>query len=116
MPETPQEAYDRGAIAGQIAAKLAEHDEHLDRINGSMEKVASELHHVNLALQRLSDQFDASARTAVTTAAALKEADEVRRASTEQRWSPIQKLLAVLAGAVGVVGVVTAVWLAVRTQ
>lgn len=109
MPESPQEAYKRG----RVDARLDQMDRHFETINGSIEKTANELHGVLLALQRISDQQVANAATVVTTAAALKDAEEARRARTEQSWSPWQKLFAVVA-AVGVpVGLVLA-WLALH--
>ncbi len=101
--------YDRGHVAGGIDARLAGHDAHFARINGSLADVARELAGVKLALQRLADSADADRRTVVTTAAALKDAEEARRSTTTDRWGPWQKA-AVLIGAVGtIVGILVVV-------
>lgn len=102
--ETPQEAYERGEAAGLIAARLAEHDKHFLTINGSLDKIATEMNHMTLALQRLGDQAVARDATVIATAQALKDADTTR-------WNPWAKSLAVLGGLVGVAGVLVAVLL-----
>jgi len=84
--------------SGKIEARLAGHDQHFAAINGSIAHLAEEMHQLTLAVQRLGDQADANARTVITTAAALKAAEDARRALSEQRWSPVQKLFAVVAG------------------
>lgn len=93
--------YDAGHKAGGIDARLAQHDLHFTAINGSIKDMASELAGVKLALNRLADSADADRRTVVTTAAALKDAEEARRSNTTDRWSPWQKGIALL-GAIGV--------------
>jgi len=111
MSETEPGAYDRGVIAGAIEARLAGHDRHFDSINGSLARIADELrgladqlHTLSLAVQLLGTQAVARDATVVTTAAALKDADEARRNVSERGWSPWARGLAVLAAAVGVVG------------
>jgi hypothetical protein len=104
MTETAQDAYDRGADAGRIEARLSQYDKHFQAINGSVADTARELHALTLAVQRLGDQADASAATVLATASALKAADEARRDKTEQSWSPIQKVLAAVAGIAALVG------------
>jgi hypothetical protein len=39
-----KEAYDRGVEAGTVQAELKEHKERLDKINGSMDRIADEMH------------------------------------------------------------------------
>ena len=98
MADQPDNAYDRGHIAGEIAARLADHDKHFAAINGSLADIARELHDQTLAVQRLGDQAEANAKTVITTAAALKDAEEARRSKGEQSWTPVARLLAVLGG------------------
>lgn len=106
MPESSQEAYDRGTVAGEISARLAGHDRHFASINGSLEKLAHEMHQLALAVQRLGDQAEASAATVVTTAAALANAEKARREQGDRAWSPWQKLIAAVGGLAAVVVVV----------
>jgi hypothetical protein len=113
MPETPQEAYDRGTVAGEIAARLAGHDQHFAAINGHLADLAQELHSLTLAVQRLGDQADASAATVLATASALKAADEARRDKTEQSWSPFARIVAALSGLAAIAAVI-GVYLAFR--
>jgi hypothetical protein len=99
----PDDAYDRGHIAGEIAARLADHDRHFAAINGSLADVAREMHDLTLAVQRLGDQAVARDATVITTAAALKDAEDARRSKGEQSWTPFARLIAVLGGLVAVV-------------
>jgi hypothetical protein len=105
--------FDRGHMAGGIEARLAGHDRHFEAINGSLAKMADEMHLMTLGVQRLGDQAEAAAKTVVTTAAALKDAEEARRNATEQSWSPIQKALAVLGSLIAAAGLIWAITSAV---
>jgi hypothetical protein len=103
VAESQQESHDRGFAAGEIAARLAGHDERLAKINGSMNEVAEALQSLTLAVQRLGDQAVARDATVVTTAKALKEAEEARRDKTEQSWTPLTRTIALMAGVATVV-------------
>lgn len=107
--EREQAAYVRGTDAGRIEQRLATYDRHFETINGSVQSTARQLESLTLAIQRLGDQMRANAATVVATAEALKAAEEARRAKTEQSWSPVQKALAVVAGAAALVGLVVAI-------
>ena len=108
-----QNAFERGKRAGQVDAALVDHDERLDKINGSMERLATEMSGVKLAVQRLGDEARSAASTVLATAAALKDEREATaaalRATTEradQRWTPTMRLAALagsLATAIGAV-------------
>jgi ElaB/YqjD/DUF883 family membrane-anchored ribosome-binding protein len=102
--------YDQGVTAGRIESRLAGHDKHFEAINGSIGKVASELHDIRLTVQRLADQAVSRDATVITTAAALRDAEEARRRQADQRWSPWQKSFAVLAA----IGVVVGLYFALR--
>jgi hypothetical protein len=113
MPDDHEE-YDRGHVAGGIDARLAGHDRHFEAINGNIARVGDELHEMKMAVQRLADQAVARDATVVTTAAALKDAEDARRDKSEQTWSPIAKLLAILGSITTVVAVAVSIYLAVR--
>jgi hypothetical protein len=113
MAESSQEAFDRGAVAGEIAARLAGHDKHFAVINGSLDHVANELRDLTLAVQRLGDQAVSRDATVLTTAAALKEAEAARRDKSEQAWSPVAKAFAVIAAVATVIGLVTTLYLTI---
>jgi hypothetical protein len=113
MAESSQEAFDRGAVAGEIAARLKGHDEHFAKINGSLDLVAEEMHGLKLAVQRLGDQAVSRDATVLTTAAALKEAEAARRDKSEQAWSPVAKAFAVIAAVATVIGLVTTLYLTI---
>lgn len=111
--ESNQEAFARGTAAGKVEARLDGHDRQLAAINGSVARTADALTelsiHVSdlkLEVQRLRDQNVARDATVLTTAAALKDAEEARRNRSEQAWSTPLKLTAILAGLATVVGTV----------
>jgi hypothetical protein len=110
--ESTQDAYDRGTIAGAIETRLAGHDQHFASINGSLHRIANEMHSLTLAVQRLGDQAVARDATVVTTAAALKDAEEARRTASEQSWSPLARVGAAL----GILVAVVTLWFAVRPR
>jgi hypothetical protein len=101
----PDDAYDRGHAAGGIAERLAGHDRHFAAINGSLADLVREMHNLTLAVQHLADQAEANARTVVTTAAALRDAEQARRDTDERRWTPFQRLFAVVAAVAAAVGI-----------
>ena len=100
--------YDRGVVAGQIDQRLAQHDKHFEQINGSLGDVARELHVMGLAVQRLADQAESRDATVIKTAAALKDAEDARRAQGETRWTPFTRVIALVGAIAGlVVAVIT---------
>jgi hypothetical protein len=106
VTETPQEAYDRGHAAGGIEARLDQYDLHFAAINGSVADTAAALTALSMQVQRLADQAVARDATVLTTAAALKDAEDARRAKSEQTWSPFQRIVAAVAGIAGIVAAV----------
>ncbi len=110
MPEASESDYDRGHAAGGIEARLAQHDKHFAEINGSIGRVAVAMEKVFLELQRLSAQRDADTATAVTTAAALKDAEQARRDRSERSWTPVARAAVVTSALVALIGVVLAIY------
>lgn len=119
--ETPSEAYDRGTVAGKIDARLAGHDKHFARINGSLERIANEMHELRLAMQalaaqtnardqRLEDQAISRDATVLTTAAALKDAETARRDKSESNWTPLARVAVAVSAIAAVIGIVLAVY------
>lgn len=96
MTEAEETARQRGREQGAIESQLAQHAEHLERINGSTERTSQNLQRLDLAMQHMIDAFAAAADTVVATAKALEEAEQARRIKSEQVWSPVQKAIAVL--------------------
>jgi len=102
---------EEGEIAATIAARLLGHDKHFEAINGSVAKVATELHTLNLAVQRLADQ--AVARDAQTTKAfdTFRELDETRRSLAGESWSLWRRVAAYLVAAFMVTGTMVLLWI-----
>ena len=103
MPEDDDE-YRRGHLAGEIAARLAQHDQHFAAINGSIGDLRDEMHALTLAMQRLGDAMISDRATVLTTAAALKDAEAARRDRSDQGWSPLARLIAVGAATATAIG------------
>jgi hypothetical protein len=102
--ETQNESYDRGVAAGQILERLSGHDQHFAQINGSMGRIADEMHELVLQVQRLGDSANADRSTVRATAAALKEADEARRQQGVRRWSPFQRVMVAVGATAALLG------------
>lgn len=56
MAEHESGSYDAGHIAGRIDERLAGHDEHFKRINGSIERSAKAQESLTLAIKSLDDR------------------------------------------------------------
>lgn len=120
MTETSD--YERGHKQGGVEEQISEHGRRLDKINGTIVDFTRALNEqkvditkamgrLELAIQRLGDQAEANAATAIVTARALKDAEEARRAKAEQSWTPIGKMIAAL-GAVAAIATVVGLYLA----
>lgn len=107
--ETPQAAFDRGVTAGEIAARLANHDVHFANINGHIGELVEGIHGMRLDIQRLADQAQASAKTLLATAEALKAANEARAEQSTRSWSPWVRVFAVVAAVATIVSIVATV-------
>ncbi len=87
------DAYDRGHLAGRIDQRLAGHDQHFAKLNGSTAELVVKVEEVARAVQRLADQATADAATRLQLASALRDADAARRASDhDQRAVRAHKL------------------------
>lgn len=107
MTESPEPSdYQRGVTAGGIESRLAGHDKHFARINGSLDDVAGQLSALVMAVQRLGDQAIARDATVITTASALKDAEEARRNMSDQKWTPMARTLTVVGALVALAGLV----------
>jgi len=102
-------AYERGVSAGEIAQRLHDHDRHFEALNGSLGDVAAELRGLTLAVQRLGDAAESDRATVITTATALEKAAQARRDTSESRWSPTAKVIAIIGALAAVATVVTLV-------
>jgi hypothetical protein len=104
------DAYRRGREEGEVLARLAGHDEHFSRINGSIEGFRAEMHALVVSLQRYSDAADARDVTAAATAKALAEAESARRQLAENRWSGFQRLFAAIAAVAALITIAGVVY------
>ena len=91
---------------GVTDRRLDGHDEHFARINGSIadtgksvDGLRGSVDRLAMQVQRLADAADADRAKAVALATGLKDADEARRNTETQRWSPLTRL-GVILGAV----------------
>ncbi|RKR87628.1 hypothetical protein BDK92_1919 [Micromonospora pisi] len=109
-----EEAYRRGLGAGRIEQRLQGHDDHLQKINGSIDAMTLALQSLTEELRSnvslfsasvTSDRRDAGEREkiAVTVAAALVERANDVRAGKAHRWTSWQRWFAVV-GAIILIG------------
>lgn len=101
-----QPEYDRGVAAGQVLERLAGHDRHFEVINGSLGRLADEMHLLVLQVQRLGDSADADRATVKVTAEALKEAREASDKASEKHWTPFQRGIAAITGVAAIAGII----------
>lgn len=112
-------AYDRGVAAGEIAARLANHDQHFANINGSVNRLADDLSALRLELQRQADAASAERQAVVAVAEALRQAEltrqetlketrAVRQDTAQRRWSPLMRLAAVIGALAALAGIIAA--------
>jgi hypothetical protein len=107
--------YERGAIDGRVEARLDNQESRLDHVDDLLEKVGQDINGLVLATRHLEEAARADKETATATAKALADAEKARRDKTEERWTPLQRSLAVIAGTVGVASTATGwVYLLVR--
>ena len=122
MPETPAEAYARGAAAGEISTRLDAHDNQLAAISKVLTKLAEVEARLTLAVQELAGEAKASRETALAlaegvekerssaAAALLKEkdraADTIRmeKDQSDRTWTPFTRFIAALVAAVSIAG------------
>lgn len=96
--------YERGVRDGQVDARLRDHDLRFEKINGSMDRLAVGMESLTLVVQRLGDQAISRDATVLTTAAALKDAEEARRDKSDSKWSPFARTATLSGALTGVVG------------
>lgn len=114
MPDdTPGREFQRGREAGEIAARLAQHDRHFATINGSIEQLAGKMGEMTEAIQRLASNQESRDLVAASVAAALVKERERRYRKLDQRWAWPMRWAAVftmLAAVATVAGVLIAVY------
>lgn len=92
------ETFERGRVIGAIRARLDEHDQHFTSLNGSIDKLTTAVVGTNYSLDRLVTQDEMREDNALATARALKEAEEARKAHSEQVWTPVSRVISILSG------------------
>lgn len=114
--------YDKGVEAGRILQILQEHETHLNIINGSQEKTVKRLDHIELLLQQIIDLANTREDTAragmkardeqvITVRDALREKAEVAKSTSEQKWTPWQRLIMMVTPIIAIAGIIVAVLL-----
>lgn len=97
-----------GREEGRIEATLQEHSRHLLAVNGSQERAAKDIEDVkrtlhdgfrimDMAIQKLTDQAESREKAVDKAAEAVESDRQARKESTEERYSPWQKVFAVIA-------------------
>jgi predicted nucleic acid-binding protein len=86
---------------GQQDAVVAEHTKHLDKINGTLERVSDQLTKLFEAMLRAAEQSAARDAVAVATAQTVKDTRQASIDHKTEEWKPWQKFMAVVAGLIG---------------
>lgn len=95
--DNSEEAYRRGLAAGEVTAKLAQHEAHLATINGSIEGLRHEMGSLTGEVHSLRDELAGREANAEAAASALRNADDARRSEAEMSWGRFQRVFAIIA-------------------
>jgi hypothetical protein len=109
--EELEEAFRRGAAAGEVQERLATHDRHFGTINGQLSAIAGRMSDLVLNVQRLADQQGARAEREAMVTQALKDATAAEMARRDRAWTPWSKALALIGGLVGVAALALSLYL-----
>lgn len=107
MPESPEEARQRGIEEGRIQERLDGHDKHFTAINGQLRQIADRFGDMVLQVQRLADTDIARQQQAAVVTQALQNA-------TAKRWAPWARVATVISAVTALVGVGVSIYLASR--
>lgn len=114
---TYDEGHREGVEVGKVLETLKRHERHFDVINGSQQEAVRRLTNIELIVQRAFDLAESRAQALAKelanrdamveqVRAALAEAAQTRQNTSAQRWTPIQRTMAVGAFLITVAGVV----------
>jgi chromosome segregation ATPase len=99
--------FERGKVAGQVQ----EHDRRLNALNGSLHSIDQRLENIELKQQHIIDTMVSDRTTLVTTAQALKDANNLRREKSEaqyeasdRKWNMPSKVFATIGFIILLVG------------
>ena len=91
-------------ILNLIAERGKNTDRRVDEHASELATIRSDVSTLHSLTQTLKEGSAADKKTAVALALALKEADETRRTKSEQVWTPFQRVVVLISGAAGAVG------------
>jgi Mg2+ and Co2+ transporter CorA len=92
--------FDRGVVA----ERLREHDRRLEKINGSVDRMADKSEDMATEMQRLRGELTAVRKS-------VEDAADAVRTATERRWAPLTRagiIAAILAAAATIAGIAIA--------
>jgi hypothetical protein len=108
--EDSETAFKRGQEAGQVIARLDEHDRHFTVINGNIARLGDEMHTLVQDFRAARTEDKTRNATTVAAAEALKQSEVDRRELAEAKWDRFQRLFAVLAGVAAAITVVSVLY------
>jgi hypothetical protein len=106
MDDEPRAAESVPVMLARMEGKIDIVNVRLDDIIPRVGKIEDRLKVQEDLTLTLSKDAQAEKAKAEALAFALKEQDEARRNQSEQTWTPFQRLMTVLAGVVGVAGLI----------
>lgn len=103
----------RGERQGQVATELAELQKHLDKLDGSMDRVDHRLAEITRtlgallqAIARIDQAMTADKQTVAATAAALRDQADASGRNSETKWTPFNRALITLSTVAATAGAV----------
>ena len=105
--------FEHGRHQGVQDRQLQEHQNRLDKINGTIVQFTEAMHGHTLAIQQLRSDFTSAAERVIATAKTLKEAaatqrqvDADARQLAERKWFPWGNLFIVLSVLIALAGLI----------
>ena len=107
--------FDRGHAAGEIAERLREHDRRLEKINGSVDRMADKAEDQNTEMARFRGEITAfrgeistvrqSLESAVT---AVRDAHASKEKQADRRWARVLAVVGAVAALSTIIGLAVA--------
>jgi citrate synthase len=99
MPNTPAElqAYARGVESGRTAQRLDGHEERLDKINGSMDRLSAVVQDLVNEIRTVRRDSTEMARVAAEVASARAIDKQREDEQAAKRWTTSQRIIGLIA-------------------
>ena len=100
--------FDRGHAAGEIAERLREHDRRLEKINGSVDRMADKAEDQSTEMARLRSEIGSVRQALEAATAAVRDAHARRQKRSERRWARYAIIVGAVAALATIAGLAVA--------